>query len=73
MSKMMSYYEWLDYMGIEEDTDESYDAYLEAKRNMSPNTETHYCPFEGRICKYASKRGSVFDCKAPSDAKMICG
>ena len=30
----MSYYEWLDYMGIEEDTDETYDAYLEAKRNF---------------------------------------
>lgn len=30
----MSYYEWLDYMGIEEDTDESYDAYLDASRNF---------------------------------------
>lgn len=34
MSKPMTYYEWLEFMGIEEDTDESYDAFLEAKRNM---------------------------------------
>lgn len=31
----MSYYEWLEYMGIEEDTDETYDAYLEASRNFN--------------------------------------
>lgn len=30
----MEYYEWLDYMGIEEDTDETYDAYIEASRNF---------------------------------------
>ena len=26
----MEYYEWLDAMGIEEDTDEAYDAYLDS-------------------------------------------
>lgn len=39
MSKMMGYYEWLEYMGIEEDTDESYDGYLEAKRNMTEDVK----------------------------------
>lgn len=72
MSKPMTYYEWLDHMGIEEDTDGSYDAYLSAKHNMSIDPEKHYCIFEGRICKYACKQGSVFDCTAPSDAEMIC-
>lgn len=35
MSKVMSYYEWLEYMGIEEDSDETMDAYIEALRNMA--------------------------------------
>ena len=29
----MSYYEWLNEMGIEEDTDEAYDAYLDDPRS----------------------------------------
>lgn len=33
----MSYYEWLDYMNIEEDTDESYDGYLEYLRTVNKN------------------------------------
>lgn len=28
----MSYYEWLDFMGVEEDTDETYDAFLDDPR-----------------------------------------
>lgn len=38
----MSYYEWLEYMSIEEDTDESYDGYLEYLRNINPSkSEKH--------------------------------
>ena len=72
MSKQMSYYEWLDSMGIEEDTDETYDAYLDEKRLMRTDADKNYCIFEKKICPYANKQGNVFQCKAPSDDDMPC-
>lgn len=31
-----------------------------------------YCIFEKKICPYASKKGPVFECTAPSDDDMPC-
>ena len=39
--------------------------------NDIKNSE-RYCIFEKKICPYASKKGPVFECKAPSDDDMPC-
>ena len=32
----------------------------------------HYCIFEEKICRYAEKDGSSFECTCPDDASMPC-
>lgn len=55
-------------------TMEALDTFLNAEFAGDKENDSKYCIFEKKLCRYANKNGSTFECKAPSDdaLKLIC-
>lgn len=45
---------------------------MDKNKGQDIKNSPRYCIFEKKICPYASNRGRIFECKAPSDDEMPC-